>query len=204
MRVEGLLNNEQLHRLRELVHSSTRHANANSGLLTHTTPLRPDVSPAFSELDRAIRPLLTDFGFLLFGENLNWFIKEMWMNLSTRGGHQSIHSHANSFVSGIVYLSEVEDTSRTVFHRDMGGRDFDFSNGHEHSETTPYNADRWVANDVQCGDMVLYPSYLLHAVPPNQGEERMTLAFNALPDRLKSWDYEVRFSSPGAEGSLTE
>ena len=204
MRVEGLLGQAQIHTLQGLVRSSSRHTNANSDLLTHTTPLQPGASPAFSELSDTISPFLTDFGFLLFGENLNWFIKEMWMNLSSRGGHQSIHSHANSFVSGIVYLSEVEDTSRTVFHRDMGGRDFDFSNGHEQSETTPYNADRWVANDVQCGDMVLYPSYLLHAVPPNQGEERMTLAFNALPDRLKSWDYEVRFSSPGTENPVTE
>jgi hypothetical protein len=42
--------------------------------------------------------------------------------------------------------------------------------------------------------MILFPSYMLHAVPPNQGQERITVAMNALPNRLKSWDYEVRFA----------
>jgi hypothetical protein len=43
------------------------------------------------------------------------------------------------------------------------------------------------------GDVVLYPSYLLHEVPPNQGERRMTLALNAIPDRLDSWGYRISF-----------
>jgi hypothetical protein len=34
----------------------------------------------------------------------------------------------------------------------------------------------------------------MHAVPPNRGERRITLAFNAIPLRLDSWGYVVRFS----------
>jgi len=43
------------------------------------------------------------------------------------------------------------------------------------------------------GDMVLFPSYLMHAVPPNKGGRRITLSFNALPTQLDSWGYVVRF-----------
>ena len=61
--------------------------------------------------------------------------------------------------------------------------------------TPAYNADRWVASDMQRGDLMLFPSYMLHAVPRNEGEERISIAMNALPERLKSWDYEVSFQS---------
>jgi hypothetical protein len=43
--------------------------------------------------------------------------------------------------------------------------------------------------------MVLFPSYLMHAVPPNQGARRITLSFNAIPSQLDSWGYVVRFGS---------
>jgi hypothetical protein len=42
--------------------------------------------------------------------------------------------------------------------------------------------------------MLVFPSYLMHSVPPNQGEQRITLSFNAIPSALKSWDYAIRFS----------
>ena len=34
----------------------------------------------------------------------------------------------------------------------------------------PYNADKWISPAPSPGDLVLFPSYLLHAVPPNEGE----------------------------------
>jgi hypothetical protein len=43
------------------------------------------------------------------------------------------------------------------------------------------------------GDLILFPSYLLHEVPVNQGSERVTLAFNAIPHRLDAWGYSVSF-----------
>jgi len=30
-------------------------------------------------------------------------------------------------------------------------------------------------------------------VPPNLGERRITLALNAIPAQLNSWDYVIRF-----------
>jgi ectoine hydroxylase-related dioxygenase (phytanoyl-CoA dioxygenase family) len=75
-----------------------------------------------------------------------------------------------------------------------GGTDFLFKN--DHARTTPgeYNADKWISPAPQPGDLVLFPSYLLHAVPPNQGKRRITLSFNAIPSQLDSWGYVIRFS----------
>jgi len=42
---------------------------------------------------------------------------------------------------------------------------------------------------------VLFPSYLMHAVPQNQGQRRITMSFNAIPSGLDSWGYAVKFGS---------
>jgi uncharacterized protein (TIGR02466 family) len=136
---------------------------------------------------------LVHFGSLLFGEDLAWHIKEMWINRLEAGGFQTVHSHANSFISGVIYLTESDPSARTTFYRSMGGRDFAFANEHKGARMGPFNAPKWAVPATMPGDMVLFPSYLLHEVPKNQGEARMTVAFNAVPDRLRSWDYELAF-----------
>jgi hypothetical protein len=33
----------------------------------------------------------------------------------------------------------------------------------------------------------------MHAVPPNPGDRRITMAFNAIPTGLESWGYKISF-----------
>jgi uncharacterized protein (TIGR02466 family) len=118
----------------------------------------------------------------------------MWVNLLDTGGRQAMHNHANSFISGVIYLTPTHPDSRTVFMKSPGGTDFAFRNDHAGSVMGAYNADQWISPQPTPGDLVLFPSYLMHAVPPNAGERRVTLAFNAIPTRLDSWGYAVNFS----------
>ena len=167
--------------------------NNSSANLSHTAMLRPADSPLFIEAAALITPKLADFGALLFGERLGWSLKEMWVNVLEQGGHQAMHNHANSFISGVVYLTPTHASSQTVFMKSPGGTEFMFRNDHAGSITGPYNADKWVSPAPEPGDLVFFPSYLMHAVPPNQGARRITLAFNAIPSRLDSWGYVVSF-----------
>jgi hypothetical protein len=168
--------------------------NNSSANLTHTEMLRPSDSPLFVDAAGLITPKLIDFGALLFGERLGWSIKEMWVNVLDTGGHQAMHNHANSFVSGVVYLTPTHPASQTVFMKSPGGTDFAFRNDHARTTPGPYNADKWVSPEPLPGDLVLFPSYLMHAVPPNPGEQRISMAFNAIPTRLDSWGYAVSFA----------
>ena len=61
-------------------------------------------------------------------------------------------------------------------------------------KTGAYHSDKWVSPSPEPGDVVLFPSYLMHAVPMNTGERRISLAFNAIPTHLDSWGYRVSFS----------
>jgi len=168
--------------------------NNASANLSHTQMLRPSDSPLLVDAAALITPKLAEFGALLFGESLGWAIKEMWVNVLDEGGRQAMHNHANSFISGVVYLTPTHPSSRTVFMKSPGGHDFSFKNDHAGVVTGAFNAEKWISPQPEPGDLVLFPSYLMHAVPPNEGERRITLAFNAIPARLDSWGYAVNFS----------
>ena len=172
---------------------ATRNNNSSANL-SHTELLRPGDSPLFAEAAALITPKLVDFGAKLFGERMNWALKEMWVNVLDAGGHQAMHNHANSFISGVVYLTTTHPSSQTVFMKSPGGTDFLFRNDHANTTPGPFSADKWISPAPQPGDLVLFPSYLMHAVPHNQGARRISLSFNAIPERLESWGYVVRFS----------
>lgn len=159
--------------------------------LSHTRMLRPQADPLLNEATTLIAPKLIDFGALLFGQRLDWSVKEIWVNVLDAGGRQAMHNHANSFVSGVVYLTPTHPSACTVFMKSPGGTDFIFRNDHAEVEGGEYNSDKWISPEPVPGDLVLFPSYLMHAVPPNAGERRITLSFNAIPSRLESWGYSI-------------
>jgi len=166
----------------------------NSSLnLSHTEMLQPSESPLLAEVASLVTPKLVEFGAHLFGERLRWVPTEMWVNVLDTGGRQAMHNHANSFISGIVYLTPTHPSSQTVFMKSPGGVDFMFKNDHKDVKPGPFSAEKWISPAPEPGDMVLFPSYLMHAVPPNQGQRRITLSFNAIPSQLNSWGYVIRF-----------
>ena len=167
--------------------------NSSSRNLAHTEMLQPDDSPLLAEVASLTTPKLVELGVQLFGERLAWGLKEMWVNVLDQGGRQAMHNHANSFISGVVYLTPTHASARTVFMKSPGGSDFMFRNDHQGMTPNEFCADKWVSPAPEPGDLVLFPSYLMHAVPPNQGERRITLSFNAIPAQLRSWDYSIRF-----------
>ena len=194
MRVPGALGRDLVTGLVAHFSAAAEQANNSSSNLSHTAMLRPGDSPLLVETASFITPLLADFGALIFGERLGWSLKEMWVNVSDTGGRQAMHNHANSFISGIVYLTRTHPDARTVFMKTPGGTDFSFKNDHDGVVTGPYNADKWISMPPEPGDILLFPSYLLHAVPPNPGERRITLSFNAIPAGFDSWGYKISFA----------
>jgi hypothetical protein len=194
MRVQSALGASLVKGLLAHFSASAQQANNASTNLTHTAMLRPSDSPLLVEAAQCITPLLSEFGALLFGERLGWSLKEMWVNVMDTGGRQAMHNHANSFISGVAYLTPTHPDARTVFMKSPGGHDFSFKNDHGGVVTGPYNADKWVSMQPDPGDVVFFPSYLMHAVPANPGERRITMAFNAIPASLDSWGYKISFS----------
>jgi hypothetical protein len=194
MRVAQALPPELVRGLVEHFSAMADRDNSSSPNLSHTALLKPQDSPLLVAAAKAVTPRLADFGTLLFGEALGWSIKEMWVNLLDAGGRQAMHNHANSFISGVLYLTPTHPDARTVFMKSPGGVEFSFKNDHAGVETGPYNADKWISPQPEPGDLVLFPSYLMHAVPTNPGPRRITMAFNAIPTHVDSWGYKITFN----------
>ena len=193
MRARGALEQSLVDGLVQHFTARASRDNNSSPNLSHTEMLKPSDSPLLGDAARVITPTLVDFGVHLFGERLRWGLKEMWVNVLDEGGRQAMHNHANSFISGIVYLTPTHPGSQTVFMKSPGGSEFMFKNDHKGTTPNEFSADKWVSPAPEPGDMVLFPSYLMHAVPPNQGKRRITLSFNAIPAELNSWGYLIRF-----------
>jgi hypothetical protein len=194
MRARATLHRELVDRLVEHFSAQATRDNNSSANLSHTKMVRPKDSPLLAKAADLIAPKLVEYGVHLLGERVRWIQKETWVNVMDAGGRQAMHNHANSFISGVVYLTPTHPGSQTVFMKSPGGTDFLFKN--DHAGTTPdeFSADKWISPAPDPGDLVLFPSYLMHAVPPNQGERRITLSFNAIPSQLDSWGYVVRLS----------
>lgn len=168
--------------------------NMRSDQLFHTQVADPRDNNLFRQIAELTMPKLVEFGYLLFGEKLRWTVKEMWTNMLENGGSQALHSHANSFVSGILYLTPSHPACKTVFVRPPGGSDFSFRHHTRTAAIGPFNAGKYVLPETEPGDLVLFPSYLYHEVPRNQGDQRITIAFNAIPDSLDCWGYRINFT----------
>jgi hypothetical protein len=194
MRAPGTLAAPLVTRLVEHFSAQATRDNSSSQNLSHTAMLRPSDSPLLVDAAALIAPKLVEFGLHLFGERLNWLLKEMWLNVLDTGGRQAMHNHANSFISGVVYLTPTDPGSQTVFMKSPGGSEFMFRNDHQGMTPGEFSADKWISPAPEPGDLVLFPSYLMHAVPPNRGERRITLSFNAIPAELNSWGYRIGFS----------
>jgi len=194
MRVEKFLSGELISSFTGQIRQSHMTANSKSDLLAHTPIADPKSDPMFQQIARLVTPKLAEFGQQLFGEPLPWSIKEIWVNVLEPGGRQAIHTHANSFISGVVYLTRSHPSANIVFHKSLGGTDFIFSNHNKNAKVGPYNGSKWMMPALSAGDLVLFPSYLLHEVPLNQGEQRISISFNAIPERLDNFGYAIRFS----------
>ncbi len=194
MRVERLLPAPLVQALIARHAGAAVRRNSQDARLAHTEILTEESSPELLLLRALLTPKLAEFGELLFGEKLVWSLKELWLNRLETGGHQAIHNHANCFVSGVLYLTPTDPSANTVFVKALGGNGYVFANAHRDTRSGPFNSDKWVAPDAAAGDLILFPSHLLHEVPVNRGGPRLTLAFNAIPERLDSWGYALRFA----------
>jgi uncharacterized protein (TIGR02466 family) len=168
--------------------------NLRSDQLFHTEIANPRDNKLFQQMAEVAVPKLVEFGLLLFGERLRWTVKEMWTNVLETGGSQTLHAHANSFASGVFYLTPSHASCKTVFVRPPGGSDFSFRHHTRNAAMGPFNAGKYVLPEAEPGDLVVFPSYLYHEVPRNQGDQRITVSFNAIPDSLDCWGYRINFT----------
>lgn len=122
-----------------------------------------------------------------------------WLSIKAPGEMHIPHTHPNSFISGVYYYEDVPEQTPLVFQK--GGK-----NTTTFQMIPPFDAQKAANLPTACteypilpkkGDLVLFPSFLLHYVPTNTfGVNRGGLAINIMPmynlgenEHLTMFDY---------------
>jgi uncharacterized protein (TIGR02466 family) len=114
---------------------------------------------------------------------------DSWFHVMRRGGFFGLHNHPNASWSGVYCVdpgkpdSDKKDSGLLTFVNPMILSAMHLDAGNDHM-TLPY-APQTASLALEAGQLVMFPSWVLHDVKPFEGEgERITIAFNcwfALP-----------------------
>ena len=125
-------------------------------------------------------------------------ITNAWFNLCDVGASQSMHSHANSLLSGTLYL-KTDSNSRIKFYHPLTSISqhpeiFDKPAESKNKYGLRYH-HREIIVDVSAGECLFWPSQLQHGYVNNLTPQRLSLSFNLMPEYLNNI-YQVS-SNPG-------
>ncbi len=104
----------------------------------------------------------------------------IWSNIQNFGSRLVPHCHANSLVSGALYIN-VGDNGRLGFHNPNP-----YVYYSETDHITPYNMESYQKEVKNC-ELVLFPGWLQHGsyVDVNEMDERIVVSFNSVLDNTQ-------------------
>lgn len=126
------------------------------------------------EMDEFARDLNLDI------DNFPLRITDCWLNVYGEGNSQEVHNHANSVISGIYYAKAPKGSGALMIQSPYADNMFQ-------APTLTNDSLNMTQINLQPreGLMVLFRSYVKHAVKPNRiTDERVSIAFNATMDVL--------------------
>tara|TARA_B100000686_G_scaffold355200_1_gene470991 strand:+ start:8116 stop:8766 length:651 start_codon:yes stop_codon:yes gene_type:complete len=174
------VDDEVINYLKNLEYKPHLYSNAQNSVNVHVLD-EPIVKPLRDQIYFKLDSFMHNF---LGVDRKHKFIAETsWMNKYEKNDWSGEHAHANSLISGVLYLSDVKDTGNINFHKDRSWKNIftdtvlpDFT---EEAGLNVYNANGWSFQPKKW-ELVMFPSHLLHSVSPNRtdGQIRWSLAFN--------------------------
>ena len=106
-------------------------------------------------------------------------ITQSWLNKTKPQEHHHAHFHANSYLSGVLYISCLPNDHinfNNRLHGSYNNMEFPMKN------STVWNVKNLEQNVTE-GDLILFPSWIMHYVDHNitKNMERISLSFNTFP-----------------------
>ena len=120
-------------------------------------------------------------------------VTDSWINQCDEEGYQMAHFHANSYVSALYYVNYTEDMSPTYFVKACGT--------HMHHPDSPTLNLNYAKNTrfnqidqvmVKEGDVIIWPSQIIHGFKKNDVHGRTTLSMNLKPTIMSNGEYGWR------------
>ena len=109
-------------------------------------------------------------------EELDFYITQSWLNITKPGEFHHEHSHSNSIISGVFYISTVEDDKIMFADPNIIMKEqIKFAL----KEQNAWNSTTWFF-PVNNNKLILFPSWLNHQVEVNKKAttDRISISFN--------------------------
>lgn len=133
-------------------------------------------APEMESIRSAVQEHVNQFAWKVISSNPRhtYYITQSWVNFTQPGQSHFRHMHTNSLISGTLYIYVKKEVDSICFYRNSPAQIL-VADDQPNPYSTPIHR---VSLDV--GDLVLFPSALLHDVEPTTGAHiRVSLAFNA-------------------------
>lgn len=129
-------------------------------------------------IEKQIQIFITDI--LCPQTPMNLKITQSWLNWTTAEQQHYLHMHPNSYLSGVFYIKADGEADRIIFEKIRDANNITNCNiDFDVNEMNPFNSRQWWI-PTNTGDLLLFPSGLLHQVPIEKSRRgvRTSLAFN--------------------------
>jgi|TARA_B100000035_G_scaffold236387_1_gene204640 uncharacterized protein (TIGR02466 family) len=121
------------------------------------------------------------------------FITDCWVNVTTKGGWQYKHSHANCFVSGTYYLNFPQGSTGLSFHSPSIEKTSPYLSAMPKGPSK-YNAESLTMMPEE-SILFLWPSNITHETKILQEDvRRVSISMNFVPSELDTGIYRLRLS----------
>ena len=135
--------------------------------------------PGFSEVSSVIIKIAANYAMQLNPElkieEFN-FDANAWVNINGKGGYNTVHHHGRFHISGVYYIKQPSEAKNRSGMIEFINSRFD---NHIFEEIGGQPFAPSLRMRPAPGEMLVFPSTLLHFVYPNEtNEERISLAWN--------------------------
>jgi len=109
-------------------------------------------------------------------EKLELYITQSWLNITKPGEYHHQHSHQNSIISGVFYITTEKDDKITFIDPNAKVKELIIF---EQKELNLFNSTSWFFPSVT-NELILFPSWLDHKVGVNEKAttDRISISFN--------------------------
>ena len=139
------------------------------------TPQDLHTRPAFGEFVKLVEMAARGVARFLQVDQYPLVVTGCWANVNPPGAYHPMHHHPNNYLSGVYYVDVPEVGCDLIFQDPRPVSIMPWT-----QKLSPITANA-AAEQAQPGRMVIFPSWLRHHVPSNEGtRERISISFNLM------------------------
>lgn len=140
------------------------------------SPHKFHLEPSFEEFKSYI---LSNALKSLSDYSCKFILSSMWININKNGDYNTYHDHAGSLLSGVFWVKTPDNCGNLIFRSPHSFSEhilYENMNPEKAKRLNYYHSYHFLPKE---GQMLLFPSHLLHTVYSNNStEDRISIAFN--------------------------